>query len=379
MRVLIDASGVTKKKAGVGVYAKNLIDRLTVLPDLQLFVVAQDDDPDFNYPAHPQVQTIRLASRLLRKTPVRMLWEQAVLPFLLKKYRIDVLHSLHYSFPLLRGRTKGVVTVHDMTFFSLPEMHLRSKQIYFQFFLRKSATHADAIIVISESARRDYVDRLGSPRGMLSVIHHGKAETFAPCRENSCLHPVLSRYGLPDRYILYIGTIEPRKNLVRLLEAFARVAPEHPDISLVIAGMKGWMYDDLFHRVLELGMERRVHFPGFIAEEDKPALLCGAEVFAYVSLYEGFGLPVLEALACGIPTVTSNTSSIPEVAGDAALLVDPLSVDQIATALKRLLEDEHLRLQLQTAAVRQAAKFTWPATAKQTLQVYRDVYKGSSK
>ncbi len=379
MRVLIDASGITKKKAGVGVYAKNLIDGLAKLPGLHLLIVAQDDDPDFDYSACPQITTLWLPSKLFRKTPLRMLWEQSVLPFLLRKHRVDVVHSLHYSFPLLRGKTRSVVTVHDMTFFSLPEMHLRTKQIYFRYFLRKSAVHADGLIFISDSARRDYIARLGSPAGLLSVIYHGKSENFTPCQNRSPVDPILLRYSLPARYILYIGTIEPRKNLVRLVEAFAQVAPEHPGVSLVIAGMKGWMFEGLFRRVQELGLGGLVVFPGFVAEQDKPALLWAAEVFAYVSLYEGFGLPVLEALACGVPTVTSNTSSLPEVAGDAALLVDPLSVEEIASALKRLLEDASLQAQLKHAAESQAAKFNWEATAEQTLQVYRDVYKRPSK
>lgn len=165
--------------------------------------------------------------------------------------------------------------------------------------------------------------------------------------------------------------IEPRKNLVRLVQAFSEIASQYPETALVIAGMKGWMYDDLFEKVNKLGLESRVLFPGFIPEEDKHLLLCAAEVFAYVSLYEGFGLPVLEALACGIPTVTSNVSSLPEVAGDAALLVDPTNVEQIALALDRLLSDPELQQHLRETSILQAAQFTWKKMSLATLQVYR--------
>ena len=178
-------------------------------------------------------------------------------------------------------------------------------------------------------------------------------------------------YGLTQPYVLYIGTIEPRKNLDRLTQAFSTLAQTYPTHTLVIAGMKGWMYESLFELVRTLGLENRVVFTGFVAETDKPFLIRGAEVFAYVSLYEGFGIPVLEALACGTPTLTSDVSSIPEVTGDAALLIDPSSVQDITAGLERLLADPSLRNELAAKSISQAARFSWPATAATTLNLYR--------
>lgn len=373
MRLLIDASGVTRRKAGVGVYATSLIKLLVRNQEIHIFILAQSDDADFDYSALPNVTMLWVPAWLWRKPPLRILFEQTVLPLFLLKHRIEVVHSLHYSFPLVSFGAKTVVTIHDMTSYSMPEVHLELKKRYYRFYIRAASRCADALIFVSKSAQADFVARLGPPNGLSRVIYHGKSERFALCRQEDLLCAVRERYGLPPRFVLYIGMIEPRKNLVRLVQAFAQIAPQHPDAALVIAGMKGWMYEDLFEEVRRLDLVQRVLFPGFIAEEDKPLLLCASSAFAYVSLYEGFGLPVLEALACGVPTVTSNTSSLPEVAGDAALLVDPICVEHIAMALHRLLSEPAFQETLRTRSVMQAARFTWEHTARLTQQTYCEV------
>lgn len=374
MRILINAMGVTKKKAGVGVYAKNLIDSLVSNDELHLFVLAQDDDSDFDYQGLPNVTVLWVPSKLLRTPLIRLIFEQLLLPLILWKHHIDVVHSLHYSFPLISGRAKNVVTIHDMTSFSMPEVHLTFKRLYYRTFIRAAAKLADALIFVSQSAQSDLTARFGSPKGISAVIHHGKSDSFSPCWDQDLLQQVRKKYGLPTRFILYVGTIEPRKNLVRLVEAFSEIAPLHPDTALVIAGSKGWMYDSLFECVSRLRLEARIFFPGFVAEADKRFLICAADVFAYISLYEGFGLPVLEALACGIPTLTSTTSSLPEVSGVAALAVDPTDVEQIAFSLNRLLSDSVLRQELHKASLLQAARFTWQETAAGTTRVYWDTF-----
>jgi glycosyltransferase involved in cell wall biosynthesis len=374
MNVLIDATGVTKSKAGVGVYAKNLIHELVGLhASLHLFVAAQDDDPDLDYSGQPNVTMIWVSSKLFRKLPLRILLEQVGIPFLVLKYRIDVVHSLHYTFPLMHFRAKQVVTVHDMTFFSMPEVHITLKAFYFRLFIRASLSRADSLIFVSHSAMQDFSSRLGLPSGFSTVIHHGKSEAFNPSPDPDDVVRVRDKYGLPQEFILYVGTIEPRKNLTRLVSAFASVAQNYPDLSLVIAGMKWRMYDQLLEEVYKLNLHSRVIFPGFVAEEDKALLISSAKVFVYPSLYEGFGIPVLEALACGVPTVTSNTSALPEVAGNAALMVDPNSTIEISRAIEELLSDSSLRLRLRDASIHHAAQFTWQKTAVSTLKVYTEV------
>jgi glycosyltransferase involved in cell wall biosynthesis len=378
MNVLIDASSITRKKAGVGTYAKNLIEQLIrIHPGPHFFVLAQDDDQELNFAGRENVTMLRVSAKWFRKLPLRVLLEQAFLPLLLVKNRIDVLHSLHYSFPLVRFGTRQVVTVHDMTFFSMPEVHEFIKIKYFRFFIRAAARLADRIVFVSHSTWRDCLDRLGPLRGSCSVIHLGKSDAFHPGLDPVQVQQVRDKYGLQVNYILYIGTIEPRKNLANLIRAFGSISQQHPGLLLTIAGMKGWMYDDLQEIIVRLKLESRVIFTGFVPEEDKPFLIAAARAFAYPSLYEGFGIPVLEALACGVPTLTSNVSSLPEVAGDAALLVDPRNVESISLALERLLSDNVLRDRLRTESIAQAAKFTWAKTAEETLHAYQDVYPGN--
>jgi glycosyltransferase involved in cell wall biosynthesis len=374
MRVLIDCTSITRNKAGVGVYAKNLVEELTRLAHgLQYFVLVQDDDPDLDFSGRPDVTMIRVRAGIFRKLPLRFLLEQLLLPCLLVIHRIDVLHSLHYSFPLIRFGTKQVVTLHDMTFFNMPQAHERVKVIYFRFFIRADVRFADKVIFASHSALTDCTTRLGAPRGTSAVIHHGKSEAFRADLAASEIQRVRQKYGLNSEFVLFVGTIEPRKNLSRLVSAFASVCGRHSGLLLVIAGMKGWMYDGLMEMVKNLNLQSRVIFTGFVPEEEKPFLIAAAKVFAYPSLYEGFGIPVLEALACGIPTVTSNVSSLPEVAGDAALTIDPHSVAELSSALEKLISDEPLRQRLTQEALRQAAKFTWTKTAIMTRQAYDDV------
>jgi glycosyltransferase involved in cell wall biosynthesis len=371
MRVLIDATGVTRKKAGVGVYGKNLIDRLVATGQMELFLVVQDDDPDLDYSGVPHVTVLRVSSRFLRKVALRLLFEQTVLPLLVRRHRVDVVHSLHYSFPLFRFGAKSVVTIHDMTSLLMPDMHIGIKMRYYRFFIRRARRWSDALIFVSRSAQEDFLARFGPPRGLSTVVYHGKSPVFHPRHDQAAIATVRAAYGLPARYILYVGTIEPRKNLNRLVQAFATLASTYPEESLVIAGMMGWKQDHLFGLIRDLGLEDRVFFPGFVAEEDKALLIAGSNLFVYPSIYEGFGLPVLEALASGIPTVTSNLSSLPEVAGEAALLVDPKDTGALAGAMASIFDDLVLADTLRCEGPKQAAKFTWEHTADQTAAIYR--------
>ena len=371
IRVLIDATGITKEKAGVGVYAKNLLDQLTRTPDdFKYFVLAQDDDPELDFSQRPNVTMLWVRSRFFRILPLRFLLEQLYLPLLLRSRRINVIHSLHYAFPLFRFGARQVVTVHDMTFFNMPEVHQRTKIIYFRAFIRAAVRYADLLIFVSRSALEDCTARLGPADGATAVIPHGKGEEFLP--GGPLLKKELTeKYKLPKRFMLYIGMIEPRKNLTRLVEAFAGLAPADSELDLVIAGKLGWMTESLFAAIERLNLASRVHFIGFIAEEDKPSLLAACTMFVYPSLYEGFGLPALEAIACGAPTITSNTSALPEVVGKAAILIDPTSVTELAAAMKMLLLSPATREDLRRRGPLQAAQFTWAKTASLTAETYR--------
>ena len=368
MHVLIDATGITRKKAGVGVYARNLLDHLTrETGDLHFLILAQNDDPEMDFSRRPNVTMLWVPARVFRLLPFRFLLEQIYL----WHRGVRVVHSLHYAFPLFTPGTLRVVTFHDMTFFNMPEVHQRFKVFYFRTFMKAAMRRADHIIFISHSAMQDARARLGAPRGRASVIPHGKSDSLRPDLPPERLFAVRSRYGIAERFLLYIGTVEPRKNLPRVVEAFASLAARHTDLQLVIAGKMGWMTEDLTRSIEQLQLESRVLFTGFIDEKDKAPLLAACTVFVYASLYEGFGLPALEALACGAPTVTSNLSSLPEVVGDAALLVDPLDTCALAEAMERLLSTPLLRQRLQKEGPERAAQFTWERTAALTAALYR--------
>ena len=374
MKVLIDATGITRQKAGVGVYARNLIDKLTTTnSDIDFYILAQDDDPELNFGGRPRVTMVWVSAKYFRRLALRFFLEQVYLPHLLWKRGISVVHSLHYALPYFTLGTKRVVTIHDMTFFSMPEVHERIKIIYFRFFIRAAVRRADELIFISRSAQDDCIARLGKPSGRYCVIPHGKDESLRPRRDDPTVAVLRQKYKLPERFVLYIGTVEPRKNLERLATAFAVIAKDDKTIGLVIAGKMGWMMDKLSGVVERLGLASRVIFTGFILEEEKPVLLSLCTIFVYPSLYEGFGLPVLEALACGAPTITSNTSSLPEVAGAAAILIDPTDTAAMTAAMQRLLDDETLREEVRARGLEQASKFTWGKTASLTANVYRTI------
>jgi len=266
------------------------------------------------------------------RAPVRIIWEQTVQPRLLQQLGADVVHAPVYVGPLLAG-CPLVVTLHDLSFIRHPHLLRSGSRLYLTLLTRLSARRACRVIAVSRHTASEASKLLGVPPGLIDVVYHGVSKEFRPL-STEAIEAFRRRQGLPDRYVLYVGTLEPRKNLVRLAEAFARSTAK--EWSLVLAGGTGWGCGELVNQIRALGMGDRVLFPGYVADDDLPFLYNAAEVFAYPSLYEGFGMPVLEAMACGTPVLTSSTSSLPEVAADAAVLVDPGRTDAIAAGLERL-------------------------------------------
>jgi glycosyltransferase involved in cell wall biosynthesis len=304
----------------------------------------------------------------------RLVWEQVSLPALVRRHRLDVLHSPHYTMPL-RHSARSVVTFPDLTFLLYPELHQPLKRVFFPAMMRWSARHARRIIAISESTKRDLVQTLGVPGDRISTVLLA-ADTEYRRAPPSQVAEVCARYGLrAGEYLLYVGVLEPRKCIGQLVEAFSRIAPAADWLDLVIAGKRGWMYDQIFSQVTALGLETRVRFPGYVPQSDLPKLYSGARAFVYPSRYEGFGLPVLEAMSCGTPVVTSSVSSMPEVAGDGALLVDPDDIPGLAEVLARVVHDASLRQDLSRRGQVQAASFSWERCARDTLRVYQDAMK----
>ncbi len=310
----------------------------------------------------------RIKSTLLRSAvllPVGVLLE-----------RIEVFHGLDQSgIPLFCKAGKYVVTIHDVIPLVLPwAFPLRHRLVVATAFAR-IRKQAERVIVPSTAAAEDVVHFLRVERERISIIPMGCEPRFQPIGEPVQAAALRRRYNLPERYILFVGTLEPRKNVQTLLRAFAQLIAETPqdDLTLVIAGGKGWGGEDYMSTVDALKLHAHVHFAGFVDDEHLPELYRGALLFVYPSLYEGFGLPVLEAMACGTPVITSNRASLPEVAGDAALLVDPTRPEALAAAMASILSDSELRQALRAKGLARAQTFTWDAVAQQTIAVYRAV------
>jgi glycosyltransferase involved in cell wall biosynthesis len=261
-----------------------------------------------------------------------------------------------------------VVTVHDLSFLFYPHSFRPLRRSYLRVFARMSVRRARRVIAVSESTKRDLVEIYGISPAKIDVVHNGVDASFQPLPADQVAEFCRQR-GLPDRFVLFVGTLEPRKNVSRLIEAYAKLPKERPP--LVLVGGKGWFYDEIFGRVEVLGLTDKVHFAGFVPAEDLPLWYNAADLFVYPSIYEGFGLPPLEAMACGTAVITSTASSLPEVVGKAGKLVDPTDTDALATAMEQVLVDRDLQEQMQATGLVQARGFSWENAARETVHCYR--------
>jgi glycosyltransferase involved in cell wall biosynthesis len=277
----------------------------------------------------------------------------------------DVLFVPAHVLPI-RHPHRSVVTIHDLGYEQFPEAHTAAQRRYLRLSTRWSARAATALIVPSAATAADLVRLYAVPRAKIHVVPHGLSPRFRPEPDPQRIAAAQARYGISGPYFFSLGTVQPRKNLARLLEAFAQIGGSP---QLVIAGKRGWLSEPIERRARELGLEDRVRFAGYVADEDAPALLTGALAFLFPSLYEGFGMPLLEAMACGAPVLASGTSSLPEVADGAALLVNPTDTSAIAAAIARLASDGDLRAMLRKRGLARAAAFSWDHCARQTLDV----------
>ncbi len=367
MNIGYDATAIPPRLTGAGVYIKELIRALTQMDRTnRYFVFAQPahlQDMDISY-SHVQKIPLEFSS-----IPKRLLWEQTGLPALASSLHLDLLHSPHYTMPL-RCPCKRIVTFHDMTFITMPEVHGRFKRIFFRNMMKHSGSHADRLLADSESTRQDMHRILGIDLQRIDTAPLAADDAYRPLAAAETEAHCAVHSLTPGRFLLFVGVLEPRKNVPALVRAYASVHKKHPDIPLVIAGKKGWMYDEIFAAVQQLGLTESVRFLGYIPREEQIGLYNGARLFVYPSQYEGFGLPVLEALQCGAPVLTSNLSSMPEVAGDAALLVSPQDEAGLANAMLQVLEDDHLAAQMKERGLERARQFSWQRCAELTLQAY---------
>jgi glycosyltransferase involved in cell wall biosynthesis len=301
------------------------------------------------------------------RATIRIAWEQLIQPWTLSRIKADLAHGPLLVAPML-APCPAVVTIHDLSFIRYPQLFRPANRLYLTTMTRLSARRARRFIAVSAHTASESVKLLGIPKSRIDVVYHGVDPSFRPLPVEQ-VESFRRKMNLPQRYVLCVGTLEPRKNHTRLVEAFARLCLR--DTKLVLAGGKGWLYDELFAKVKVLGMSDHIIFAGYVGNEDLPLWYNAATAFAYPSLYEGFGMPILEAQACGTPVMTSTASSLPEAAGDGALMVDADDVTAIAAGLERILTDEPLRGNLRERGLAHASQFTWAQTARETARVYR--------
>lgn len=334
------------------------------------------------------------------------LWTQAGLAWEVLENPPDVLFVPAHTLPVIhRQSLKSLVTIHDLGAEYLPQYHQFPQKLYLNRSTEYAVKHATHLIAVSQATKDDLVKRLNADPKKISVIHEGfDASRFAPATKDQ-IDQIKKKYQIQGAYLLFVGTIQPRKNLERVIEAFARVKSDKKatlrpastgaafgrqgyaaqagnmrgldNLTLILAGKKGWLSGAIYEAPKKHDVQSQVTFLDFVGQHDLPALYSGAEAFVFPSLFEGFGLPVLEAMACGTPVITSNSSSLPEVGGEAAYYVDPTSIGDISSAMQRLLADKGTRQKLIEKGFMQAKKFTWEKTARETLRVFEKVYEDS--
>ena len=364
MLIGIDASRTfAERPTGTETYSQRLIQELLKLRNSHRFRLYFRNalPPDAFSSAEKRRAEIRIIPFPRLWTHLRLSWEMIHRP-------PDALFVPAHVLPLIHPRV-SLVTIHDLGYLYFPEAHPWRQRFYLDLSTRWSACTATHLLVDSRATRADLINHYNVPPEKITVAYPGVDETLAPVHDQAAIEAVKARYGIQGDYFLYLGTLQPRKNLKRLVEALSKPETQNPKRKtyLVLAGKRGWFYKDLFEQVHRLGMDDRVIFPGYVADDDKASLLSGALAFTFPSLHEGFGLPVLEAQACGCPVITSTTSGLPEVAGDGALLVDPEDTAAIAASMQRVAMEPNVRRALIDRGFANVRRFSWRECARAAL------------
>jgi glycosyltransferase involved in cell wall biosynthesis len=374
MRIGVNVHLLSTTHTGIQHYIRALMPEL-IARAISHELVVYGEPSQLSIPARTRVRWVP-ASRPLRSGTQRVLWEQTILPRLLQRDRVGVFFSPAFILPM-RWHGAGVITVHDLNFEVSPGTIHPVRRAYLRRITRWSAHRARKVIAISRSTASDITRLYGVPSEKVAVIPYGLDAIFTPENARALEPMVRVRYSLPERFLLFVGTLEPRKNLPRLLEAYALARHLAQLPPLVLAGAPGWQHERISAQARRLGIRECLVFAGYIPREHLPGVYAAATALLYPSLYEGFGLPPLEAMGCGTPVLASSTSAMPEVVDDGGILADPHNAQAIAEGILRITQDETLRQQLVERGLERARQFRWEAAAQNTLRVIEDAYSSS--
>lgn len=366
----IDASrAITAQRTGTEHYSASLLQAMSKLPEAEQYrfrlyvniaeVVEAEERLGFDLPSNWHIRAI----------PFRRVWTHLRLSAEMLQNPPGVLFVPSHVVPLLHPR-RTVVTVHDLGYLQYPQAHTKASRLYLHLSTLFSVKAAGRVIAISEATKRDLVKHYGVRPGKISVIHHGRDPIFAPVTDALELEEAAAKYGVSGSYCIHVGTLQPRKNLGLLVEAWdiLRQRMEQPP-QLLLAGKRGWLYNSLLESVQNKGLGSLIRFADYVERTDMPALYSGAVALTFPSLYEGFGLPPLEAMSCGTPVIASTATSVPEVVGYGGILLDPHSPAAWADAVQRVMSDPGLRAELHRKGLERASGFTWERSARETLRV----------
>jgi glycosyltransferase involved in cell wall biosynthesis len=373
MRIGILTYTLDSTCGGICTYTQNLVNGLTETKKHDYWLIHQKKTENEIYSKANELVIPIWNFPFFRRTS----WHDIVLPIKLRKCPFDIVHdTCQYGPFFLKSKFKKVSTVHDLTSYIFPSMHLSVLVNREKYFFPMALKNTDKIISVSNSTKKDIIKYFNINESKIEVIYEGVADYYKPLEEKIC-NDVLRNYYILGPFILYVGTLEPRKNIPLILKAYYKLKNYGLNHKLVIVGKRGWKYEAFEELIKILNLSEDIIFTGFVPEKVLPAFLTSADLFIYPSFYEGFGLPPLEAMACGTPVITSNTSSLPEVVGDAGIMINPYDVNGLTKVMYDVLTNDGLKEDMRKKGLKRAKLFSWEKTTKETLKVYEEVYEGS--
>jgi glycosyltransferase involved in cell wall biosynthesis len=378
MRIAFDYTAGIRQQAGIGNYVRRLLEAMLQQDDHNQYTLLTSGRPTREHP-FPQAENVRGRSIYIPDRYLNIIWYRWRLPLYATYFsgHADIYHGPDFALPPIGKKLRKVVTVHDLAFLDYPEYAVPSLAAYLKKIVPEAVANADVVCTVSTEVSRTLINHFQTPREKLIVIPNGVNPSLRRVTDPVLLEATRHKYGLKQPLVLAVGTLEPRKNHSGLIKAFYEAQKQnHGPKMLALAGGKGWLYEETEQLVRDLHLENAVRFVGRVSDYDLMTLYSLADVFAFPSFAEGFGVPPLEAMACGVPVITSKTTSLPEVVGDAALLVDPRDTGELAHAMLRILQDATLQEDLRQKGYERVKHCSWAASARKMLSVYQRLYEG---